>query len=341
MWSNAFRVLALGLPVVVLTSAIIGILEAHQCFGRIAAVRVPLGVLTFVAPLFVLQYSPNLAWATASLLVARVAAATAYFLLAANVRCELKRPCMPRRVHMEPLFKFGGWLTVTNIVGYEVISRTQILSQAVMGVMFPALTFVIASNRGRLADIYGQMTDILLLLMLPVIASLFLLAPEALDLWLGPDFSEKSAPVAQWIALGWLINALAKPPHTLLQSAGRPDLVAKAHLTELFPYMVLLWFLTSTFGITGAAAAWAIRVLVDALILNEMARRRVPEIHPVALRTYGMIFMVIALFAMASLIEPLLWRGVFLVLVAGYAMLRVWPIVNQLILPARIPSSIV
>lgn len=361
---NAFRVLAIGLPIVVLTSAIIGILEAHQRFGSIAAVRIPLGVLTFAAPLITLQFSPSLVWATAALLAARLAAAAAYFLLAASVRSELKRPRWPDRAHMGPLFHFGGWLTVTNIVGpvmvyfdrfligailtmtavtyyvtpYEVLSRTQILSQAVMGVMFPALTFVMVENRERLANIYGQMTDILLLLMLPVTAGFFLLAPEALDLWLGPDFSEKSTPVAQWLALGLLLNALAKPSFTLLQSAGRPDLVAKVHLVELLPYMLLLWFLTAAFGIMGAAAAWSIRVLVDTLILNEMARRRVPEIHPVALRTYGMIFVVIALFAVASFIEPLLWRGVFLVLVAGYAMLRAWPIVNHLILPARRPS---
>lgn len=362
---GAFRVLALGLPVVVLTSAIIGILEAHQRFGIITVVRIPLGVLTFAAPLIALQFSPSLVWATAALLVARLAAAVAYFLLAASVREELKRPRWPGRTHFGPLFHFGGWLTVTNIVGpmmvyfdrfligailtmtavtyyvtpYEVLSRTQILSQAVMGVMFPALSFVIANNRDRLAKMYRQTTEVLLFLMLPVMAGFFLLAPEALNLWLGPEFSEKSTPVAQWIALGWLINALAKSPYILLQSVGRPDLVAKAHLAELLPYMFLLWFMTSMFGITGAAAAWAIRVLVDTLILNEIARQRVPEIHPVILRTYGMILVVIALFAMAAFIEPLLWRGIFLVLVTGYAMLRAWPIVNRLILPVANRST--
>lgn len=363
----AFRVLGIGLPIVVLTSAIVGILEAHQRFGTIAAVRIPLGGLTFAAPLITLQFNPSLVWATAALLAVRLAAVVVYFLLAVTVRSELKRPRWPDRAHMGPLLHFGGWLTVTNIVGpvmvyfdrfliaavltmtavtyyvtpYEVLSRTQILAQAVMGVVFPAFTLVLASDRARLANIYRQTTDILLLLMLPVTAGFFLLAPEALHLWLGPDFSEKSTPVAQWLALGLLINALAKPSFTLLQSAGRPDLVAKAHLVELVPYMTLLWLITSAFGIAGAAAAWSLRVLVDTLILNEMARRTVPEIHPVALRTYGIILVVTALFAAAWFIKPLLWRTVLLFAAAGYATLRAWPIITQLTLPARRSSPLV
>ena len=47
----AFRILSIGLPVVILTAALVGILEAHQRFAHIAVVRSILGIFTFLAPL--------------------------------------------------------------------------------------------------------------------------------------------------------------------------------------------------------------------------------------------------------------------------------------------------
>lgn len=358
---SAFRVLAFGLPVVILTTALIGLLEAHQRFASISAIRIPLGVMTFVGPLITLQFSPSLVWATVALLLARFAAAIAYFCVAATLRRELMRPCWPDRAHMGPLFHFGGWLTVTNIVGplmvyfdrfligailtmtavthyvtpYEVISRAQMLPQSIMGVLFPAMTTAMVSDRGRLPMLYGKSAHILFLLMLPVTAGFFLLAPEALELWLGMEFRKISAPVVQCLAPALLINSLARPPLTILQSAGRPDLVAKVHLLELVPYGVLLWFLTSSFGIVGTAAAWSLRVLIDTMVLNEIARRKVPEISAVVLRTYGTILFVLALFGIALFVDLFLWRGFLLMMVIGYSVLRGWPILKELLAPAQ------
>jgi O-antigen/teichoic acid export membrane protein len=138
----------------------------------------------------------------------------------------------------------------------EVVSRAQLLPLSIMSVLFPAMTTAMVNGGGRLASLYGQGAHVLLLLMLPVTAAFFLLAPEALGIWLGPDFSETSTPVLQWLALGLLVNTLAKLPFSLLQSVGRPDLVAKVHLVELIPYGLVLWSLTTAYGITGTAAAW-------------------------------------------------------------------------------------
>src|SRR5262249_49792042 len=41
----------------------------------------------------------------------------------------------------------------------------------------------------------------------------------------------------------------------------------KLHLIEVLPFLAILWGLTTTFGITGAAAAWSLRTTVDALAL--------------------------------------------------------------------------
>lgn len=351
----ALHVLAAGLPVVVLTTALIGLLEAHQRFAAITAVRIPLGILTFAGPWLTLQFTPSLVWATIALLASRSLALIGYFSIAAAIRKELRHPCLPRSSHVRPLLSFGGWLTVTNIVGpiltsldrfflgalltmtavtyyvtpFEVLSRIEILPQAIMGVMFPAMAVASAGDRANLCELYAGSARLLLLLMVPITAGFFLLAPEALELWLGSDFRHFATPVVQWLAVGWMVNALARAPYTVLQSIGRPDLVAKTHLSELVPYLLILWLLTVRFGIAGAAAAWALRALVDAVILNELAGWQLPDLRAVVGRTRAAILLVPLAFALIWLLDPLPLRLLALLVVAGAAGFGLWLTVRR------------
>lgn len=351
----AFRILAVGLPLVILTSALIGLLEAFQRFATIAVIRAPLGLLTFVGPLLSLQFSPSLAWATGVLLLGRFVALVAYFHAAASVYPALLRPQAPVRERVAPLLQFGGWLTVTNVVGpmltyldrffvgallsmtavayyatpYEVLSRTRVLPQAVLGVLFPALTTAAGAGRERLVALYTGGARILLAIMLPIMSGFFLLAPEGLELWLGSEFRVAATPVVHWLAAGWMINTLATPPYTVLQSTGRPDLVAKTHLAELLPYLTVLWLFTSTFGIVGTAAAWALRVLIDTVLLNELAGACLPELRSEVGRNRVRIAALLAAFFTLSLIDALWLRLVALSVVIAFSAISLWPIFRK------------
>lgn len=331
----AFRVLSLGLPLVVVTAALVGILEAHQRFGRIMAVRVPMGVLTFLLPLITLQFSPSLVWATCAILGARVLASGVYFWMAAGSRPELLRPERPVGWLIKALFSFGGWLTVTNVIGplmvyfdrfligallsmtavtfyvtpYEVLSRVQLVSVAVMGVLFPAMAAAIVSDRERLGRLFHTGVSALFILMLPITALFFFFAPEGLGVWLGPEFMEQSTVVVKWLALGWLINVLAQGPFTLLQSGGRPDLVAKAHLVELLPYSALLWLMTDHFGIAGTAAAWALRVMFDTMLLTLLAALQFPDLKSTFRRIFLLFIATLFSAAMAWWLESIILRA--------------------------------
>ncbi len=353
---TAMRILALGLPAVVVTAAFVGILQAHQHFATITAVRIPLGVLTFGGPFLTLQFSPSLTWATAALVTTRICALVAYYLTAASVRPELKHFIPPQKKHISPLFHFGGWLTVTNIVGplmvyfdrfligavltmtavsyyvtpYEVLSRLQLLPRSMLNVLFPALTTALKADKQRLVIIYSQASRILLLLMLPALSASFLLAPEALQIWLGDDFRRMATPVVQWLAVGWLINTLARMPFTVLQSAGRPDLVAKTHLLEFLPYAFLLWMLTRKFGISGTAAAWALRILADTVILNWVVRYKIPELKESVARTFAWIFVFLIGIALGSMLVSFILRVTFLLIISATSVILLWPIITQL-----------
>ncbi len=353
----ALRILAAGLPVVVATSALIGLLEAYQRFGTIAIVRVPLGMLAYVAPLATVQFTPSLAWATAALLAARLMALVAYAVAAAAACPQLKHAQWPDKAHVRPLVQFGGWLTVTNIVGplmvyfdrfligallslvavayyvtpYDVLSRLELVPSTVLSVMFPAITLAFAADRQRLVRLYVQADQTLFFLMLPIISCFFLFGPEGLQYWVGEDFRNVATPVVHWLSLGWLVNTQARMPYITLQSAGRPDLTAKIHLLELAPYALVLWLLTQRFGIAGAAAAWFLRVLVDAIALNLTARSQIRELAGAVRNNLTLLGIALMGFGLAVLAEGLLTRALMLLIVIAVSVYFLRPVIWPLL----------
>lgn len=352
---TSFRVLALGLPVVVLTSALIGMLEAYQRFGLIAAIRIPLGVLTFAGPLLTLQFSPSLVWATLALLGSRLVALAAYYLGACSANKALCSPCAPDLADIRPLVSFGGWQTVTNIVGplmtyldrfvvgallnlravtfyvapYEAFSRIQIVPQALMGVIFPAFSTAAVGDQKRLASLYADSCRFTAFSMLPIAATAFLFAPEILELWLGQEFAMTSATVVKLLAIGCLTNTIAKLPFTALQGTGRPDLVAITHLVELVPYIAVLWWAVMHFGIAGAALAWTVRATADALILNEITGAKLPALRQSVRLTRLAVVAIVVSFGAAWWAENLLLRICLLIVVAVASAVFLWPFAKK------------
>jgi len=69
------------------------------------------------------------------------------------------------------------------------------------------------------------------------------------------------------VAMGIFVNSIAQIPYALLQAANRPDLPGKLHLLEAPVYLAALVMGIRTFGITGAAAVWALRLILEGLLL--------------------------------------------------------------------------
>ncbi len=293
-----FQLLAASIPVVIATSALVGILAAHQQFAMIAAVRIPLGIMTFLGPLISLQFTPSLVGATGTMVVSRIIAFAVYYACAARVSPSLNHPMKLSRACVRPLLSFGGWLTVANIFGplmvyvdrfyvgatlgltavahyatpYDMLFRAQVLPIAAMGVLFPALTTANESERWRLPRLYDKAVRIL-------------------------------------FALGWIINTLARPSAIILQSVGRPDLPVKVLFVEIVPYAIALWVLTSKYGITGTAAAWFLRIAVDAIVLTEIVRRKIPDVAAVSKWMHKIVAGLLVGFLLSSFTDSLIIRG--------------------------------
>jgi len=344
----SFYLLGLSIPAVISTAGLRGLLEAHQRFGMINAMRIPMGLFSFVGPLFVLPFSNNLFPVVAVLMFGRLVAWAAHMMLCLWVVPGLRLHVAWSRAAVRPLLRFGGWMTVTNVVGplmvtfdrfligalvsvsavayyatpYEVVTKFWLLPGALVGVMFPAFSTSSVQNRNRTALLYGRSLKYLLLVLFPMVLLVVVLAHDGLRLWLGAEFAQHSYRVLQWLAVGVFVNSLAFVPFAVVQGVGKPDLTAKLHAIELPAYLIALWVLTKAHGIDGAAIAWTGRAAIDALVLFAMARRFFQVDSSLRSQTILLVAIAFVTLALAALLQGLLLKGIFLfVTILGFVLI--------------------
>lgn len=296
----AFWWLAFSVPSVVLSSVFRAALESEQRFDLVNAVKLPVSTLNYLAPILVVQFTQRVDFVIAVIAVTRWLALGAFVvfcfrsvtLAAGHASCE--------RGIARRLLTDGGWLTVTNfalplmmaidrlliarlcsldavthyVVPYEVITKLWIFSGSLLSAMYPLMSI----HRGpELRALSDRCLRWLLFAATPVAILATVLGRDLLTIWVGEQIAEYSAPVLQILAIGVWLNVLAQVPQTSLQASGHADIVGKMGLIELPVYTALAWWLTLRFGIVGAALAWSIRALVNALVLTILVRRTMPE----------------------------------------------------------------
>lgn len=301
----SFRILAFSLPFVTLTAGLRGLFEAYQRFGIINIIRTLNGIFTFIVPLVAIQFSPLLNVTIAGLAIVRVFIFLLYFLLLFSIITSLKNIKFRKSCAIS-MIKLGGWMSVSNIIGpimvyfdrfligmwltvtavayyvtpYEIITKILLVATALARVLFPAFSTTITSDHSKSIELYSRGLRIVIFILFPIIMLFQLFAFYGLDIWVGQEFADHGTPVLQWLALGVLWNAVAQISFSLIQAAGRADITAKLHVLETPVYLFLLFALIKSSGITGAALAWTLRIIIDAFILLLISKRMVKEAIP-------------------------------------------------------------
>jgi O-antigen/teichoic acid export membrane protein len=288
---------AVAVPLVVLTSGLRGILEGHQQFRLLNLIRAPAGVLLFAAPSLSAWHTSSLAWAAASLVIARFFVFLAHFVpTRAMVKLSLKDVNLKWAKNM---LQFGGWIAVSNVVGpvivyadrivigslvsavalafysapFEVVSRLLLLPTALTAALFPALASTVAMSSADAKKLRQKATLLILATVTPLVFFGALSARLFLELWLGAAFADNATRVMQILLLGFLFNSLAQVPFSALHSYGVAKQPALVHLAELPVYLALLFVSVRHWGLEGAAWAWTARALLDLMIMAALLRR--------------------------------------------------------------------
>lgn len=229
---------------------------------------------------------PTLIAAVCGLLVGRLLmagmACLAGYRTLGSIPFHFDRPALIR------LYRFGGWLTVSNIicpaieyldrfvlsavagvsrVAYytgpaEMLAKLSSIPHAVSRALFPQLS---AQNGHKAPELH----DILLPMAIQgavgvaVVLGALLFGDEIMGLWLGSGYAETAGPILKILAVGYLCNSLNLIPYTALQAAGHAKLTAGVYLVELVPYLLLLLLMVHSFGLYGAAFSWVAKTAFE------------------------------------------------------------------------------
>ncbi len=291
--SISFYIISFGMPFVILGSLLTGYLSAFHRFDIINIVRVPMGIYSFAAPLIALPFTNSLIPIVSILVIGRFLSFSLYLYFCFRISPELRRGVVFDRLLISPLFKFGGWMTVSNVISpfmvyfdrifissiismavvayyttpFEFVTRLSIIPNAIIAVLFPAFASSYISNIVYTTDLFSRALKYMLLILFPIVLIIVTGAHQWMAIWLGNDFADNSYRVLQYLSIGVFINCLALVPCTFLQGIGRPEISAKFHVAELVVYIPILWWLVTHYGIIGAAIAWLLRMAIDAGLL--------------------------------------------------------------------------
>lgn len=278
--------IACAVPLAMLSGVFGGALIGREQFAQLNAVQFVSVLIFQVGPLLAaILFTPNLQ----NVICAATLGSITSLLLkisVVSVAFPLRFAGRPRKQWVKPLFSYGVWVTISNILGpildsvdrlvigsvlgpqavayYQVPSnlavRIRVLPGAICGTLSPRLASLDKQSAMTLAN--RAIRGLSAALTPMIVFGIFLMQPF-LTLWVGHDFALKAAPVGTVILVGVWFNCLAHVPYCHVQAIGRPNVGAYNHAAEIIPYILCLWVALHSLGLIGAAYVWSLRVAVD------------------------------------------------------------------------------
>jgi O-antigen/teichoic acid export membrane protein len=284
---------AAALPLALTSSVLTGALEGMNRFGILNVLQFAGSTVIQVAPLMAAYWvGPGLEVVVPVAVLSKVTMNVP--LLIACQRIVVGREGMRLSWNTgRTLLRHGGWYAVSGIVcplletldkfvvgsivgaqavafytvSYQVAGKVRIIPASLSKTLFPRFS---ASLGG------GELVALTALRMLsavitPIVVSGFFLLHPFLHLWIGPAFAQAASPVGRIFLMGMWLSSLVYVPTALIQGSGNPDTVARVHLFELIPFIVVLYFSTVYWALIGAAMAWLFRVALDLVLMSTLA----------------------------------------------------------------------
>ncbi|CAM8372297.1 RfbX Membrane protein involved in the export of O-antigen and teichoic acid [Candidatus Methylopumilus planktonicus] len=289
----ASALIAISIPAIMISSGYRGILEAYHKFAIINLIRVPSGIWTFAGPLLVLKWWGNsLVFISIFLVLGRY---LTNFFFAYFVKKTIHSYGFNRKIdlkNLKPLLTTGGWMTLSNLVSQfmgiidrlligaiisasavafyvtpqEIVTKLLLVPGAVTLVLFPIFSAKFLSSK-EIEILFVKSTKIIITIVFPAAFFIGIFSDEILNSWLNQNFAEHSALIMRIFTIGIVINSVAQVAFVLLQSAGLSKVTAIINIIQLPVFICILIFCAKRYGIEGAAYAWLLRLIIDAIMM--------------------------------------------------------------------------
>ena len=204
------------------------------------------------------------------------------------------------RAYFRPLLRFGsGWMIAgiaqILLLGLEKFALPSLVSIRALAYYSVAFTFAAVAamfsssmaqslvpafsqllapqKKGEFDKLFSRAVRVNILCLFPVSMILLVIAKPFFTLWAGSEFGAESSTPFYILLVGLFFNVLSYVPHGTITARGRTDVFARLYWLELLFYAVAVYFLIKWFGIAGAAAAWTMRVILDAVAIFFLSRK--------------------------------------------------------------------
>lgn len=296
--TESFYIICFTIPVVTLMATLRGFLEASGRFPFVSIVTGCGGVGTYVLPALAVSAGGGLLAVAVMFAGVRLAmcGALAIGCLGVEQRPGL-RPIFDVAA-IRRMLSFGGWLSVSNIVGtatiycdrfllgmwvgmaavtsygmpLDLVSRLQLLITSFCTVLFPLMSRLDESGSTQFQTLYRGAVAVGLSLMTPLAATAVMVAPIMMKLWLGQRITSDAVFAVQVFLAGAVAQSIASIAWTALHARGRSDLTAWLHLAEFPLYCGVFYIAATRFGVRGAALAWLGRGIADFICMVILLR---------------------------------------------------------------------
>jgi O-antigen/teichoic acid export membrane protein len=298
----AFRISSLLICLTMWTGIMTGTLRSIGRFALLNLAAVTTGTLQTALTIGLLWAGHSLAAILWAMACCQAALLGWQFGLCLYLLPILRRPRLSLRA-LTGLLRYGGILTAASITGpvltnieklfvarlasvslltyyavpFSLIDRLALIPSAFGAALFPSFSYLDTKDPSANRELHYRGT-LYICAAYGFFASFFLLlGTKFLDAWMGAEFARQSSSVLAILAVGGLFNAIARPAVTALQGIGKPHIPLIFQCAELVLYIPTAYLLIKSFGMSGAAGAWCLRVIIDALLLHIASSRALGE----------------------------------------------------------------
>jgi O-antigen/teichoic acid export membrane protein len=282
--------IAVSFPLALTSSVLVSALEGRSQFGVVNTLQVLTTVVFQIFPLAMTRYLGG----TLDVVIPAAVASRALMNIPFFFACVKHVPITTRPVFSikiaKSLFGYGAWVAVTGVMSplmetmdrlvvgamigaeavthytlpYQAVSKIKLVPLGISRALFPELSVRDQDHAKVLAT---DSIRVLAALVTPIVVSGMAILPFAMDLWIGRNLSQITTPIGVVLLCGAWANSLAHIPFNLLEAQRRPHLVTKLHAAEIAPFLLILAIFIFYWGVPGAALAWTIRTVTDAVAL--------------------------------------------------------------------------
>tara|TARA_B110001454_G_scaffold219057_1_gene249601 strand:- start:40066 stop:41502 length:1437 start_codon:yes stop_codon:yes gene_type:complete len=284
---NSIHIVAFGIPLVTMTSLNRSILEGFNDFTSANILQTLAGIFLFIMPFAAWKIEPSMTSVCNAIVFSRLIVYSLSHYFYKRKLPKLEWNPTSTYEHFKMLMSHGVWITISNVLSpimssfdkillgsftalsnvafyttpMEMASRLWAIPSAVTRIFFPQ--FAAAEKDEHIQQHFRHAGQIMGLFIWPVCLIAFVFARELISLWISPEFSEQSYPLAQWMLIGILFNAFNWIPFGWLQATKHVHWTVYTVILEVPLFLIAFYFFTERFGLIGSAAVWTGRLIFD------------------------------------------------------------------------------